>query len=98
MNANSPGTLYQEVCLVAGETIGWTFAHRARLGGGNPQVALLEIADDTSGALIQSLATQSSAVGDPVERKHEQCHRFWHHRHETRPTSNNEPRQLRQFY
>ena len=64
MNANAPGTLYQEVCLVAGETLGWTFAHRARSGGSNPQTALFEIAD-AAGTLIQSLATQNSFIGNP---------------------------------
>ncbi|WP_371397829.1 hypothetical protein [Fretibacter rubidus] len=65
MNANQPGALYQEVCLIAGETVGWSFAHRARSGGPNPQVALLEIANNTTGVVFQSLATQSTVIGAP---------------------------------
>ncbi|NNC37381.1 MAG: hypothetical protein EX271_09590 [Acidimicrobiales bacterium] len=64
MNANSPGTLHQDVCLLAGETIGWTFAHRARNGGPDPQIAILEIATST-GAIFQTLATQSTTIGQP---------------------------------
>ncbi len=62
MNANAPGTLYQTVCLVAGETIGWSFAHRARSGGPSTQTALLEIAELNGGPAFQSLASQSSTV------------------------------------
>ena len=62
MNAANPGTLYQNICLLAGETLSWSFAHRARPGGPNPQIAILEIAD-TNGVFQQSLATQTSAIG-----------------------------------
>ncbi len=61
MNAGSPGTLYQNICLVNGEPLSWTFAHRARSGGPDPQVAIFEIAN-SSGTLIQSLTTQSSTI------------------------------------
>jgi trimeric autotransporter adhesin len=61
MNANVPGTLYQNICLVNGEPLSWTFAHRARAGGSDPQVAIFEVAN-SGGTLIQSLATQSSTI------------------------------------
>ena len=61
MNAGSPGTLYQNICLVNGEPLGWTFAHRARSGGPDPQTAIFEVAN-SSGTLLQSLTTQSSTI------------------------------------
>src|SRR5687767_4274966 len=39
MNANDGGALYQTICLVNGESVGWTFAHRARSGGAATQTA-----------------------------------------------------------
>jgi hypothetical protein len=63
MNANVPGALYQNICMVTGETIGWTFAHRARSGGPATQTARFQIASST-GTLIQSLASQSSTVNN----------------------------------
>lgn len=68
MNARANGVLYQEVCLINGETIGWSFAHRARVSGGapNPQRVRLQIAD-LAGVTIQNLDTASSAQGDPWE-------------------------------
>jgi len=63
MNANVPGALYQNICMVNGETVGWTFAHRARSGGPTTQTARFQIAN-SSGTLIQSLATQSSTVNN----------------------------------
>jgi len=65
MNANVAGTLFQEVCLISGETVEWFFAHRARPGGPNinPQQAVLEVAD-LSGNLVQFLAAQSTDIAD----------------------------------
>lgn len=63
MNANVPGALYQNICMVTGETIGWTFAHRARSGGPATQTARFQIASST-GTLIQALASQSSTVNN----------------------------------
>jgi trimeric autotransporter adhesin len=65
MNANVPGILFQNICLVNGEPIGWTFAHRARSGGPSTQTAVFEVAN-SSGTLIQSLATQSSTVASNI--------------------------------
>lgn len=64
MNANSPGSIYQEFCVQNGETISWRFAHRARPGGSapNPQTVTLEFAD-MSGNSTQIMATQSSFTG-----------------------------------
>lgn len=61
MNANVPGTLYQNICLVNGEPLGWTFAHRARAGGPSTQTAIFEVAN-SAGTLIQTLATQNSTI------------------------------------
>lgn len=65
MNANVNGTFYQNICLVAGEPIGWTFAHRARPGGANTQTVRFQVAT-TTGTLIQTLATQASTTGNQV--------------------------------
>lgn len=63
MNANVPGALYQNICMVGGETIGWTFAHRARSGGPATQTARFQIAN-ASGTQLQLLATQSSTINN----------------------------------
>ncbi|MBE1528596.1 hypothetical protein GGC65_003052 [Sphingopyxis sp. OAS728] len=63
MNANVPGALYQNICMVNGESIGWTFAHRARSGGPATQTARFQIAN-SSGTQLQALATQSSTINN----------------------------------
>ena len=63
MNANVPGAFYQNICMVNGEAIGWTFAHRARSGGPATQTARFQVAN-MSGALIQNLATQASTINN----------------------------------
>lgn len=63
LNANVPGALYQNICMLSGETIGWTFAHRARQGGPTTQTARFQIVN-SSGTLIQNLATQSSTINN----------------------------------
>jgi hypothetical protein len=63
MNANVPGALYQNICMVNGESIGWTFAHRARAGGPATQTARFQIAT-SSGTQIQLLASQSSTINN----------------------------------
>ncbi|WP_077146900.1 Calx-beta domain-containing protein [Sphingopyxis sp. KK2] len=65
MNANVPGALYQNICMVNGESIGWTFAHRARTGGPATQTARFQIAN-SSGTQLQLLATQSSTTANQV--------------------------------
>ena len=61
MNANMPGTLYQNICLTNGETVRWSFAHRARSGGAATQTALFQIAN-SGGTVLQTLATQASTT------------------------------------
>lgn len=63
MNASVAGALYQNICMVGGETVGWSFAHRARSGGAATQTARFEIAS-TGGTVFQTLATQASAVNN----------------------------------
>lgn len=65
MNANVNGTLFQNICLVTGEPMGWTFAHRARSGGAATQTARFQVANST-GTVIQTLATQASTVASNV--------------------------------
>lgn len=65
MNANVPGAFYQNICMVNGESIGWTFAHRARSGGPATQTARFQIAN-SSGTLIQNLATQASTTANQI--------------------------------
>lgn len=63
MNANVPGALYQNICMVNGETIGWTFAHRARSGGPATQTARFQIAN-SAGTQLQALTTQASTINN----------------------------------
>lgn len=65
MNANLPGTLFQNICLVNGEPLGWTFAHRARVGGQATQTVNFQVAT-SSGTVLQSLAAQSSTTANQV--------------------------------
>lgn len=65
MNANTPGALYQNICLVNGEVMRWQFAHRARSGGAATQTAQFQIAN-SSGAVLQTLATQASTVASNI--------------------------------
>ncbi|KTE38997.1 MULTISPECIES: beta strand repeat-containing protein [unclassified Sphingopyxis] len=65
MNANVPGAFYQNICMVNGESIGWTFAHRARSGGPATQTARFQIAN-SSGTQLQLLATQASTTANQV--------------------------------
>ncbi len=65
MNANVNGTFYQSICLINGEPLGWTFAHRARTGGPATQTVRFQVANN-SGTVLQSLATQSSSTGSLV--------------------------------
>lgn len=65
MNANVNGTLYQNICLINGEPIGWTFAHRARSGGAATQTARFQVAN-SGGTVLQTLATQNSTTANQV--------------------------------
>lgn len=65
MNANLPGTLFQNICLINGEPFGWTFAHRARAGGQATQTVRFQVATST-GTVIQTLATQASTTANQV--------------------------------
>lgn len=58
LNPSVPISLYQEVCLVNGESLSWIFHHAARTGGPSPQTVNYEVAD-LSGNLIQTLDTNS---------------------------------------
>ncbi len=65
MNANTNGTLFQNICLINGEPFGWTFAHRARADGPATQTARFQVASST-GTVIQTLATQASTTANLV--------------------------------
>ena len=65
MNANVNGTFYQNICLIRGEPVGWTFAHRARSGGPATQTVRFQVAS-SSGSLLQSLTTQESRTSNQV--------------------------------
>ena len=58
INANSPSTLYQQMCLLNGEALRWSFYHRARAGGAATQTANFEIANQ-AGIPVQSLGVSS---------------------------------------
>jgi uncharacterized repeat protein (TIGR01451 family) len=65
MNANVNGTFYQNICLINGEPIGWTFAHRARSGGAATQTARFQVAN-SSGTVLQTLANQASTTANQI--------------------------------
>jgi uncharacterized repeat protein (TIGR01451 family) len=65
MNANVNGTFFQNICLVNGEPISWTFAHRARVDGPATQTARFQVAN-SAGTLLQTLATQNSLTSNLV--------------------------------
>lgn len=65
MNANVNGTLYQNICLINGEPIGWTFAHRARAGGAVTQTARFQVAN-SGGTVLQTLAVQASTTANQI--------------------------------
>lgn len=52
---------YQNICLLNGETLRWSFAHRNRSGGAATQTVSLQVAN-TLGIVLQSLATQSTTL------------------------------------
>ncbi|MFV0645462.1 MAG: hypothetical protein ACK5NN_13365, partial [Sphingomonadaceae bacterium] len=61
MNAYVNASIYQNVCLISGESFNWRFAHRARAG--QPvtlQTARFEIAN-SSGAVLQSIFTSQTS-------------------------------------
>ena len=63
LNSVAPGALSQDICLLAGETIRWSFAHRARPGSGvDPQTVRLEIVPAGGGTPLQTLATQRTRL------------------------------------
>jgi hypothetical protein len=61
LNSVTNSFLYQTVCLIPGETIKWKFSH-ATLNNSSPETAQLRI-ETPSGALVQTLASQTSPVG-----------------------------------
>ena len=60
LNANAPGALFQNICVMNGEVLRWRFAHRARSGGLATQTVRFEIADN-AGTVLQSLQTSATA-------------------------------------
>ncbi|MCG8828005.1 T9SS type B sorting domain-containing protein [Tenacibaculum dicentrarchi] len=50
LNANSPGSLYQEFCTKPGDVINWSVAHRGRLGR---DVATVKIGKSLANAVIK---------------------------------------------
>ena len=60
-----PISFYQNICLINGEPISWTFAHRARAGGAATQTAVFRVAN-SAGTVIQTLATQNSTTANQV--------------------------------
>ena len=65
MNANVNGTLYQNICLINGEPLGWTFAHRARSDGPAVQTARFQVAN-SGGTVLQTLAVQASTTANQI--------------------------------
>lgn len=65
LNANTASAIYQNICLVNGEPLGWSFAHRAREGGPTTQTVRLEVAN-TGGSLLQLIASHASTLPNPA--------------------------------
>jgi trimeric autotransporter adhesin len=56
LNANTAGALFQNMCLISGETVRWRFAHRNRSGGPATQNVSLQAAT-SAGTVIQTFQT-----------------------------------------
>ena len=67
LNPSEPVGLFQEVCLVNGETLSWDFYHAARGNGGADQTIFYEVVD-SSGTVIQALDTNSLTPMGPSNR------------------------------
>ncbi len=63
LNTTGPTTLYQNICLVNGEAMRWSFAHRARINGGAAatQTVSFQVAN-SGGTVLQTLTTQASTT------------------------------------
>jgi uncharacterized repeat protein (TIGR01451 family) len=66
LNPSQPVFLYQDVCLVEGATLNWSFFHRARAGGPAVQTAEF-LARDSANALVQLFAR--SALASPQSNR-----------------------------
>ena len=65
LNAQTPGRLYQRVCMVNGEQVTWALSHRARLSGTIPDVMAFNIGPNASGSgsvLIVRGATTATGI------------------------------------
>jgi trimeric autotransporter adhesin len=56
LNANTAGALFQNMCLISGETVRWRFAHRNRSGGPATQNVSLQAAT-SAGTVVQTFQT-----------------------------------------
>ena len=63
LNATSSGALFQEVCLVNGDVFDFTFAHRARPGGVDPENVTFDIGD-SGGNIVQVLGMATTSEND----------------------------------
>ena len=59
LNPNNPVQLYQDICIANGETLAWTFDHRARAGAASTQSIAYEVTQPGSSSLVQTLTTSS---------------------------------------
>jgi Domain of unknown function DUF11 len=68
VNVNAPTRIYQKLCMVNGETVGWGFAHRGRLNSDRVVLGLFQsgsqvLSSAQPSVLVQSLATADSGTG-----------------------------------
>lgn len=64
LNANQASRLYQRICLVNGETVGWQFSHRGRSSATTRDVAEVKIGASTSVAQVGT--TSDGSINTPV--------------------------------
>lgn len=67
LNPVVPVELYQEICLVNGEQLRWTFNHAARYGGEPQQTIEFNVTQTSDGALVQNL--DGSSLPAPGRRQ-----------------------------
>ena len=66
LNPNSPVGLFQEICLINGEQLNWDFYHAARGISATATNDIVYEVLDSSGALIQSLTSNSLPLLGPA--------------------------------
>lgn len=63
LNAAQASRLYQSICLISGETVGWRFNHRGRISASTPDVARLVVGSNDT---VASVGTTNNGTLSPA--------------------------------